>query len=76
MSIIYVFNFRTLKNVSYLQLHKCALAYASAHLINKELEEFKEYWNSHRIRENRSVSLPSGIPNDLFEMPSVDGMLK
>ena len=46
-----------------------------AHLVEKELNEFKDSWNNHRIRANDKTALPSGIPNDLYWMPSVYGKL-
>ncbi len=46
------------------------------HLVEKELDEFKESWNNHRIRSNNRSALPSGIPNDLYEMPNLYGKAK
>ena len=37
-------------------------------LIEKELQEYIIYWNSHRIRSSRQGNCLGGIPNDLFEM--------
>lgn len=44
-----------------------------AQLLEKELNEFKDSWNNHRMRANHKSALPSGIPNDLYDMPSVYG---
>lgn len=51
------------------RLHKYFLAYSMGALLEKELEEFVCGWNSHLIRSNSKARCPSGIPNDLFEMP-------
>ena len=50
------------------------LAYCIVHLIKEELNNFKNYWNTHKLRHNRQSCLPSGIPNDLFDMPEFYGM--
>ena len=55
-------------------LHKFALAYTIVGIISRELDEFKNYWNSHKIRRNRKASLPSGIPQNLYAMPHLYGM--
>ena len=39
-------------------------------LLQKELEDFKDAWNSHSIRKNHLTHLPEGVPNDLYEMPN------
>ncbi|XP_019859723.1 PREDICTED: uncharacterized protein LOC109587956, partial [Amphimedon queenslandica] len=54
-------------------LHKFALAYTTVGIITRELEEFKNYWNSHKLRHNRKASLPSGIPQNLYLMPHLYG---
>ena len=45
--------------------------YVTVDIIARELDEFKNYWNSHKIRSNKKSSLPSGIPNNLYSMPTV-----
>lgn len=44
------------------------------HLIETELAEFRQEWNCHKIRSNSKTILPSGIPNDLYEMPQSYGL--
>ena len=44
------------------------------HLIETELAEFRQEWNRHKIRSNSKTILPSGIPNDLYEMPQSYGL--
>ena len=38
-------------------------------LIRKELTEFVEEHNSHRIRKQRDRLTPQGIPEDLYQFP-------
>ena len=46
-----------------------------AHILESELDEFKEEWNTHSLRANSKTLLPSGIPNDLYDMPETYGKL-
>ena len=46
-----------------------------AHILESELNEFKEEWNTHSLRANSKTLLPSGIPNDLNDMPETYGKL-
>ena len=39
--------------------------------IQKQLEMFTQIWNTHRIRSQRHLEVPSGIPNILFHQPEV-----
>ena len=32
-----------------------------------------QQWNTHRIRQNRKAGCPSGVPNDLYELPQLEG---
>ena len=34
-----------------------------------------DYWNSHTIRRNRNFDSPSGRPCDMYDMPSIYGMV-
>lgn len=45
-----------------------------ANLLESELNEFRQEWNAHKIRANNKSLLPSGIPNDLYDMPQTYGM--
>lgn len=51
------------------------LAYVYGHLLEKSLTEFKQRWNSHRIRQNRVAGCPPGIPDDLYFLPQSTGQL-
>ena len=42
-------------------------------LIEKALTEFKERWNAHTIRPNHLSGCPSGVPNDLYNLPEING---
>ena len=51
------------------------LAFTFAPLLQKEVDEFVLYWNTHKIRANRLANCPSGIPDDLYDMPAHVGTL-
>lgn len=51
---------------------KC-LAFVLVPVLERELQAFKELWNTHTIRYNRRIEAPHGIPNDLYAMPSESG---
>ena len=41
-----------------------------APLLQRELDQFMEDWNSHTMRYNRLADCPTGVsPNDLYDMP-------
>lgn len=48
-------------------------AYCAKNLLQEDLKEFVEGWNSHRMRKNRLADCPQGIPNDLHAMPQQFG---
>ena len=43
-------------------------------IIQDELYAIAEEWNAHRIRNSHAGGAPSGIPDELFFMPSLSGM--
>lgn len=49
------------------------LLYLSVPLIQQELDEFVDYWNSHLIRKNKQCLVSSCVPNELHEMPEFYG---
>ena len=51
------------------------LAYSTVPVIERELAEFAEHWNTHMIRSNKKASCPSGIPDDLYDMPLLYGKI-
>lgn len=42
-------------------------------LITRELADFVAYWNTHRIRARSALECPSGIPNDMYDIPEEYG---
>jgi hypothetical protein len=51
------------------------MGYCYYHIINQELQDFKEDWNSHRIRKTHGARCPGGVPNDLFHLPQITGII-
>ena len=48
------------------------LAFIIVHLIQREVDIFKDIvWNIQRIRNQKGVYLPSGIPNHTYDFPEV-----
>ena len=43
--------------------------------LRKELREFVEEHNAHRIRKQRGKKTPQGIPKDLYSFPELKGMV-
>ena len=46
-----------------------------APLLKKELEEFRTLWNNHRIRRNKLAGCPAGVPDDIYHLVGVEGIL-
>ncbi|KAJ7358938.1 hypothetical protein OS493_020779 [Desmophyllum pertusum] len=53
--------------------HKACLQYVYMPLLRKELGEFVEEHNSHRIRKQHGKKTPQGIPEDLYNFPELKG---
>lgn len=47
--------------------------YVSLPSLEEELATFVNDWNSHLIRKNRHSLSPSGVPNEMYELPSMYG---
>lgn len=45
------------------------LAYAFTPIIQRECDVFVNNWNTHRIRAQANVLLPTGVPNHMFLFP-------
>ena len=45
-------------------------------VVQKECDIFVENWNSHRIKEQKDLHLPTGIPNYMFSFPESYGGTK
>ena len=52
---------------------KQCLAIVFLPILERELQEFVQYWNSHPLRRNRLTECPQGIPDDLYDMPNQYG---
>lgn len=44
-------------------------------MMQREISDFAQYWNSHSIRVNSTAECPSGIPEDMYDMPSQLGII-
>ena len=47
------------------------LAFTIGGILENELDEFVDYWNSHKIRKNQLSGCPYGIPNDMYDTPEL-----
>ncbi|CAB4009087.1 Hypothetical predicted protein, partial [Paramuricea clavata] len=45
------------------------LAYVYVPIVQRECTNFVNYWNSHRIRAQDKLEIPTGIPNHMFAFP-------
>ena len=53
--------------------HRDILAYVFIPIVQKQCDLFIEYWNSHRIRQQKDLHLPTGIPDHMFAFPEEYG---
>jgi len=51
------------------QVHVELLRFCFMNLIQRDLDTFTNLWNSHRIRHQGHIEVPSGIPSILFNQP-------
>ena len=49
------------------------LAYVYGPLLKRSLDDSKVRWNLHRIRRNRVAGSPDGVPEDLYNLPQLNG---
>ena len=61
-------NMQTLYKHVFTIFRNC-LAFVMIPILQKEIDIFVELWNSHRIRKQKDVVLPDGIPNHIFDFP-------
>lgn len=52
-----------------------AVRYSFGAVIQKELDQFVHDWNSHRIRHTNMAEVPHGIPDVLYTVPSLKGII-
>ena len=46
-----------------------------APLIQREVDIFKDnFWNIHRIRDQKGVYFPSGVPNHIYNFPEENNL--
>ena len=50
------------------------MAYLMIPLIQREILAFVDLWNSHRIRKQKGVVLPEGVPNHIYNFPEDYGL--
>ncbi len=43
------------------------------HIIQEDLDQVAQEWNTHRIRPSRNAEVPSGVPDQLFFLPQTVG---
>ena len=60
----------------YIIMHILLLQVVLEGLISRELIDFMIFWNSHKIRTESALECPSGIPNDLYDIPENHGTYK
>ena len=53
--------------------HMFCLQYCFMDLIQKDLDEVAQLWNSHIIRPSRMAECPSGIPDEMYFFPQNSG---
>lgn len=52
---------------------RTCLVYVMHKPLERDLDEFVEQWNSHVMRKNKLSGFPGGVPNELYECPSLQG---
>lgn len=45
-------------------------------VMQREIDQFVDLWNNHRIRKQRETVLADGIPNHIFDFPEKYGLTK
>ena len=55
------------------QIFRHCLAYTYAPLLQNALDDFRARWNSHRMRPNKKAGCPTGVPDDLYNLPHLTG---
>ena len=50
------------------------MAYLMIPVLEKEIGVFVDLWNSHRIRKQKDVVLPDGVPNHIYDFPEEYGL--
>ncbi|XP_066931267.1 uncharacterized protein [Clytia hemisphaerica] len=51
-------------------LHRKMLSFVMVPVIQREIDIFKDkVWNVHRVRSQKDVALPAGVPNHIYDFP-------
>lgn len=45
------------------------------HITQGELDEIAHLWNTHRIHSNRHANVTAGIPDELYFIPTIQGII-
>lgn len=65
--------FETMKKNGILDIsdvvHIAILRYCFGHLVKLDLERATSEWNNHRIRQQKNIKSPCGIPNIMYRWP-------
>lgn len=56
-------------------IHLECIRFCFLPIIQRHLDDFKEVWNTHRIRAQRRDDLPCGIPDVMYYQPLIYGQL-
>lgn len=54
-------------------VHRHCFLHLFLPLLQKELDDFREQHNSHRIRKQKDRRVPNGVPDDLYLFPGIHG---
>ena len=65
--------YSVIMNHACMQICSHCLGFVYGDLIERSLDEFKSRWNTHTIRHNRLAGCPSGVPEDLYNLPEING---
>ncbi|XP_062499363.1 uncharacterized protein LOC134176720 [Corticium candelabrum] len=58
---------------SWQRRRRCCFWYAFTGVLEAELDAFRQWWNTHRIRKTKTGQCPGGIPEDIFALPQLTG---
>ena len=45
------------------------MMYIMISILQRDLNEFKDLWNTHRIRKQKDIYLPDGRPDHMYHFP-------
>lgn len=57
----------------FINFNSHCLGFVYGDLLQVALHDFKDRWNSHRIRHNRQAGCPPGVPDDIYNLPYLTG---